>query len=85
MLCIFCAAYALNPAMWDESGLDVRKLKRMRRWWWFGAGAVTMKEVENVLAAKVGGPRGEGLWPFKDSGEMYNWACPTDALRDIRR
>lgn len=47
---------------------EMRKLKK--KW------GVTLKMVDNVMVSKIGGPPGEGMWPFKGADEYYAWACP---------
>jgi predicted alpha/beta-fold hydrolase len=56
---------------------EMRKLQK--KW------GVTLKQVDNVMVSKIGGPPGEDMWPFKGADEYYAWACPKHFITSVDR
>lgn len=74
--------YATSPHLFDKGPMEqfmprIKALKRRR--------GTTLKQVDEVLTSKIGGPREIGLWPFKGADEYYAWASPKDLISNIRR
>lgn len=82
---IFFRQYDHHPTVWDREawfGQDcVPQLKKMRRNKW----GVRLKDVDQVLTSQLGGPRGEGLWPFKGAEEYYAFASPYQRVEGVKR
>lgn len=91
LLRVFFSHYDANPGIWEDEGkagvnvegwnkcLEGLKVLRKR-----GKG-VRLKEVDEFMVSKIGGPRGEGLWPFKGADEYYDWAGSYNKVKGIKR
>ncbi|ORY25059.1 Alpha/Beta hydrolase protein [Naematelia encephala] len=82
LLRVFFTHYDRNPAIWDTVDSPVRdcvpQLKKMRK------EAVTLKQVDELMTSKIGGPLGVGLWPFAGADEYYKWASPNSLIGGIK-
>jgi len=56
------------------------ELKGMR-----AKGKGRLKEVDQRMVSMIGGPIGEGLWPFGSAEEYYDWASSYKHLQGVAR
>ena len=48
-------------------------------------GGLTLRDVDDVLTASLGGPPSEGEFPFNGAKEYYEWASPYKLLHNVQR
>lgn len=84
LLRMFFGHHERNPAIFEREDSRVKpyleelsKLRKQR--------GVTLKMVDNVMVSKLGGPKGEDMWPFKGADEYYAWACPKHFISNVDR
>jgi hypothetical protein len=82
---LFLRHYDSNPGLWEGKGLEgfdasVREFKAMRK-----RRGTTLKEVDERMVTKIGGPEGEGLWPFKTAMDYYDWASSDKHMGGVKR
>lgn len=82
---IFFRQYDHSPSTWEEEEVFRREcvpeLKRMRKNKW----GVRLKDVDEALTSRMGGPLAEGLWPFKGAEGYYEYASPYKRVEGIKR
>lgn len=84
LLRLFFNHYDKNPKVLGGDHSPVKELiptiVRMRKKRGLG-----LKDIDQVMTSQLGGPRGMGLWPFKDADEYYEFASPTNVIAGVRR
>lgn len=82
---IFFRQYDHTPDVFSRDEMFAREcvpqLKEMRRKKW----GVRLKDVDEVLTSRLGGPLGEGLWPFSGAEAYYDYASPYKRVEAIKR
>jgi predicted alpha/beta-fold hydrolase len=82
---IFFRQYDHTPQVFDNDELFTRecvpRLKVMRRRKW----GVRLKDVDEVMTSRLGGPLGEGLWPFSGAEAYYKYASPYQRVEAVKR
>jgi predicted alpha/beta-fold hydrolase len=82
---IFFRQYDHTPQVFDRDELFVREcvpqLKVMRK----KKLGVRLKDVDEVMTSRLGGPHGEGLWPFKSAEAYYEYASPFQRVEAVKR
>lgn len=58
----------------------VAEMKRMRK-----RRGLILRDVDEVMTSKLGGPASEGEFPFKGAKEYYEWASPYKLLHNVKR
>jgi len=76
--------YDKNPALFDDpesaTAEWMPKLKAMRN------RGNRLKQVDQYMVSRFGGPQGIGLWPFEDGADgYYKWASPNSTIAGVKR
>jgi predicted alpha/beta-fold hydrolase len=76
--------YDKNPELFDAPGSATAEwmpiLKKMRY------RSNRLKEVDQYMVSRFGGPQGIGLWPFEDGADgYYKWASPDSTIATVQR
>lgn len=85
LLRMFFGHHERNPALFEREDSrvkpyldDLRRLRKKR--------GVTLREVDDVMVSKLGGPKGDDMWPFAGGAhEYYEWACPKHFISSVER
>jgi predicted alpha/beta-fold hydrolase len=76
--------YDKDPEVFDNPGAPtaphMATLKEMRR-----KGGRRLKEVDQHMVSRFGGPYGIGLWPFDGADAYYSWASPKNVIDGVKR
>jgi predicted alpha/beta-fold hydrolase len=84
LLRVLFSHYDRDPAIFDNPDSPaaeyMERLKRLRK-----QRKVTLKEVDQVMVSRFGGPQGIGLWPFSGADAYYDWASPNRFISSIKR
>jgi predicted alpha/beta-fold hydrolase len=59
---------------------SIPALKKMRK-----RGGLVLRDVDEVLTAKLGGPASVGEFPFKGAAQYYEWASPYKLLHNVQQ
>ncbi|OCF36347.1 anon-23da protein [Kwoniella heveanensis BCC8398] len=85
VLNLFFKAYDANPAIFEADDSLVKEhlpdLKQQRASMGMSS---RLRQVDEVMVCKIGGPRGIGAWPFKGAEEYYKWASPRNLLGGVK-
>ena len=79
LVTLFFKSYDQRPEVFEGSDCGVEVLKGMR------SKASKLKAVDDVMVARVGGPKGIGTFPFPSADEYYAWASPKQVLNGVKR
>ena len=76
--------YDKNPAMFDHPDSATAEwmpyLKKMRY------RGNRLKQVDQYMVSRFGGPQGIGLWPFEDGADgYYKWASANSTISGVKR
>ncbi|KAL7418672.1 hypothetical protein Q5752_006355 [Cryptotrichosporon argae] len=85
LLRLFRRHYDANPALFKRADSPVRHLLGVLADMDRGTlGPVRLKKVDEVMVTKLGGPHGEGAFPFDTADDYYNWASPNKVIHDVQ-
>jgi len=80
---LFFRGYDRDPRVWEDQDDEIRSyipaLKAIR------GKKRRLRQVDEVLVCKFGGPRGIGLWPFANADAYYAWASPMNIIHGVKR
>lgn len=80
--------YEQNPDMFEAKDAPTAEymsiLKEIRAGKRDG-GKIRLKQVDQNMVSRFGGPQGIGLWPFSGADAYYEWASPKNVIHGIRR
>ena len=76
--------YNANPGLFDNPDSPTAPymdtIKKMSK-----KGGVRLKQVDQVMVSRFGGPQGIGLWPFSGADAYYDWASPRKLIHGVKR
>ncbi|WVQ80965.1 hypothetical protein IAT38_003072 [Cryptococcus sp. DSM 104549] len=85
VLRLFFRAYDKTPELFNAPGSLVRdhikQLEEQRKT--MGVSS-RLRNVDDVMVCKIGGPTGIGAWPFPSAQEYYEWASPRRLIGNVK-
>nr|ODN87572.1 anon-23da protein [Cryptococcus depauperatus CBS 7841] len=84
VLRLFFRAYDQTPSLFDQSPRIAPYLSELKKQRKNMGRRSRLKNADDFLISKIGGPEGIGAWPFLGAKEYYDWASPRNVISGVK-
>jgi predicted alpha/beta-fold hydrolase len=85
LLHMFFGHYDVNPGIFEREESPVKDVLPVLKKYRAKPNGISLKDVDDVMVCKVGGPRREGMFPFENADAYYAWASSEQYIGGVKR
>jgi predicted alpha/beta-fold hydrolase len=85
LLQLFFKHYDANPDVFERADSPVRDVLPTLKKYRAHPRGVRLKDVDEIMVSRLGGPRREGMFPFPNADAYYSWASSNKCIAGVKR